>query len=98
MGLVNRILSALGETTVTQLRIHFDSINNAHCNGDPTRKEENEFLVYSNSTTCEWDTRDGATIPLTDDPLIEGRSTIPSSPSSTERSARSWTQPCPSTP
>lgn len=72
MGLVNRILSALGETTVTQLRIHFDSINNAHCNGDPTRKEENEFLVYSNSTTCEWDTRDGATIPLTDDPLIEG--------------------------
>lgn len=72
MGLVNRLLSALGETTVTQLRIHFDSINNAHCNGDPTRKTENEFLVYSNSTTCEWDTRDGATIPLTDDPLIEG--------------------------
>jgi len=72
MGLVNRILSALGETTVTRLSITFGSINNAHCNGDPTRKTENEFLVYSNSTTCEWDTRDGATIPLTDDPLIEG--------------------------
>lgn len=72
MGLVNRMLSALGETTVTRLSISFGSINNAHCNGDPTRKTENEFLVYSNSTTCEWDTRDGATIPLTDDPLIEG--------------------------
>lgn len=72
MGLVNRILSALGETTVTRLSITFGSINNAHCNGDPTRKTENEFLVYSNSTTCEWDTQNGATIPLTDDPLIEG--------------------------
>lgn len=72
MSLVNRMMSALGEATVTQLRIEFGSINNAHCNGNPSRKSENEFLVYSNSTTCEWVARDGVTMPSTDDPLIEG--------------------------
>ena len=48
------------------------AINNAHCNANPSKEDLDLFLALSHKSTCVWDVGDGATIPTTDEPLMEG--------------------------
>ncbi|WP_198010225.1 hypothetical protein, partial [Actinomyces sp. oral taxon 172] len=47
-------------------------MNNAHCNASPSKEELNTLLGVAHMSICMWDVDDGATIPTTDEPLMEG--------------------------
>ena len=72
MTYLNQIASAFEDATIEQLDVRFLQINNAHCNADATMKILDEPLSVGHSSWCQWMVRQGATIPTTDDPLLEG--------------------------
>ena len=47
-------------------------MNNAHCNANPSNDRLNVLLNITHMSTCVWDVDDGATMPTTDEPLMEG--------------------------
>jgi len=72
MAYLNQIASSFDNAEVTSFRINFIGVNHARCNANPTHEKVDDLLIYSHTTICEWDTDDGAVMPTTDDPLIEG--------------------------
>ena len=72
MAYLNQIASSFEDGQVTSFRIDFTGVNNARCNANPTHEKVDDLLIYSHTTICEWDTDDGAVMPTSDDPLIEG--------------------------
>ena len=72
MEYLNQIASAFEDATIEQLDVRFLQINNAHCNADATMEILDEPLSVGHSSWCQWMVRQGATIPTTDDPLLEG--------------------------
>ena len=72
MAYLNQIASSFEDGQVTSFRINFIGVNNARCNANPTHEKVDDLLIYSHTTICEWDTDDGAVMPTSDDPLIEG--------------------------
>ena len=74
---LNQIASSLDNASVTELEVRFTSIDNARCNADPSLEHLDDLIssdpnAPSHLSYCQWKTKEGATIPTTDDPLLEG--------------------------
>ena len=74
---LNQIASSLDNASVTELEVRFTSINNARCNAAPSLEHVDDLIssdpnAPSHLSYCQWKTEEGATIPTTDEPLLEG--------------------------
>ena len=74
---LNQIASSLDNASVTELEVRFIAIDNARCNADPSLEHLDDLIsndpnAPSHLSYCQWKTEEGATIPTTDDPLLEG--------------------------
>ena len=74
---LNQIASSLDNASVTELEVRFLSIDNARCNADPSLEHLDDLIssdpnAPSHLSYCQWKTEEGATIPTTDEPLLEG--------------------------
>jgi len=74
---LNQIASSLDNASVTELEVRFTSINNARCNAAPSLEHVDDLIssdpnAPSHLSYCQWKTEEGATIPTSDDPLLEG--------------------------
>ena len=72
MAYLNQIATSFDNVSFDRLDFYVKGMNNAYCNASPSKEDLNELLVISHSSSCVWDVGDGATIPTTDDPLMEG--------------------------
>ena len=72
MAYLNQIFASFENATITEFQVVFSSINNAHCNANPTFERLDDMLSVSHSSLCRWRLEQGATVPTTDDPLLEG--------------------------
>ncbi len=74
---LNQIASSLDNASVTELEVDFTSIDNARCNAAPSLEHLDDLIsndpnAPSHWSYCQWKTKEGATIPTTDEPLLEG--------------------------
>ena len=74
---LNQIASSLDNASVTELEVRFTSIDNARCNAAPSLEHLDDLIssdpnAPSHLSYCQWKTKEGATIPTSDDPLLEG--------------------------
>ena len=73
MTYLNQIASAFETAHFTRFEYRLTDIRNAQCNASPSYSELDKLLIDNvHMTTCVWNTEEGATIPTTDDPLLEG--------------------------
>ena len=72
MAYLNQIFASFENATITEFQVVFSSINNAHCNANPTFERLDDMLSVSHSSLCRWRLEQSATVPTTDDPLLEG--------------------------
>ena len=72
MAYLNQIFASFENATIKELEVRFTSINNAHCNANPTHEHLDDMLSVSHLSYCDWTPEEGATIPTTDEPLLEG--------------------------
>ena len=72
MAYLNQIASSFDDVYFGRLDFYVTSMNNAHCNASPSKEDLNTLLNITHMSICMWDVGDGATIPTTDDPLMEG--------------------------
>ena len=72
MAYLNQIATSFDNVYFERLDFYVTSMNNAHCNASPSKEELNTLLGVAHMSICMWDVDDGATIPTTDDPLMEG--------------------------
>lgn len=72
MSYLNQIAESFEQAEFSKFSISFKYINNATCNAEPSRTSIDTPIIDIHGTQCEWKTEDGATIPTTDAPLIEG--------------------------
>ena len=74
---LNQIASSLDNASVTELEVRFLSIDNARCNADPSLEHVDDLIssdpnAPSHLSYCQWKTEEGAMIPTSDEPLLEG--------------------------
>ena len=74
---LNQIASSLDNASITELEVDFTSIDNARCNTAPSLEHLDDLIsndpnAPSHWSYCQWKTEEGATIPTTDEPLLEG--------------------------
>ena len=72
MAYLNQIFASFENATITEFQVVFSSINNAHCNANPTHEHLDDMLSVSHLSYCDWTPEEGATIPTSDEPLLEG--------------------------
>ena len=72
MVYLNQIFESFENATIKELEVRFTSINNAHCNANPTHEHLDDMLSVSHLSYCDWTPEEGATIPTSDEPLLEG--------------------------
>ena len=72
MAYLNQIATSFDDVLFGRLDFYVTSMNNAHCNASPSKEELNTELGIAHMSRCVWDVDDGATMPTTDDPLMEG--------------------------
>ena len=72
MAYLNQIATSFDDLLFDRLDFDVKGLNNAHCNANPSNDRLNVLLNITHMSTCMWDVDDGATIPTTDDPLMEG--------------------------
>ena len=72
MVYLNQIFASFENATITEFQVVFSSINNAHCNANPTFERLDDMLSVSHSSLCRWRLEQGATVPTSDEPLLEG--------------------------
>ena len=72
MAYLNQIATSFDNVYFKRLDFDVKGLNNAHCNANPSKEDLNKLVVVSHSSSCVWDIDDGATIPTTDEPLMEG--------------------------
>ena len=72
MAYLNQIATSFDNVSFDRLDFDVKGLNNAHCNANPSKEDLNKLVVLSHSSSCVWDVDDGATIPATDEPLMEG--------------------------
>ena len=77
LAYLNQIASSLDNASITELEVRFTSIDNARCNADPSLEHLDDLIsndpnAPSHLSYCQWKTKEGATIPTTDEPLLEG--------------------------
>ena len=72
MAYLNQIATSFDNLVFDRLDFDVTAMNNAHCNANPSKEDLNKLVVVSHASSCVWDVHDGATIPTTDEPLMEG--------------------------
>ena len=72
MAYLNQIATSFETVSFGRLEVDADGLVNAHCNASPTKEDLDQPLVVSHHTTCQWISDKGATMPTTDEPLVEG--------------------------
>ena len=72
MAYLNQIATSFDNVLFERLEFDVTAMNNAYCNASPSKEDLNKLVVLSHASSCVWDVHDGATIPTTDDPLMEG--------------------------
>ena len=72
MAYLNQIATSFDNVYFGRLDFDVTGMNNAYCNASPSKEDLNNLVVLSHSSSCVWDVDDGATIPATDEPLMEG--------------------------
>ena len=72
MAYLNQIATSFDNVLFERLDFDVTAMNNAHCNANPSKEDLNNLVVVSHASSCVWDVHDGATIPATDEPLMEG--------------------------
>ena len=73
MEYLTQVAASFDNASITQLEVSAKHIRNAQCNASPSSQDvDAPLLAGTHTTTCTWWTRKGATIPTTDEPLIEG--------------------------
>ena len=72
MAYLNQIATSFDNVYFKRLDFDVKGLNNAHCNANPSKEDLNKLVVVSHASSCVWDVDDGATIPATDEPLMEG--------------------------
>ena len=69
---LNQIATSFYNLLFDRLNVDVKGLNNAHCNANPSKEDLDLLLNITHMSTCVWDVGDGATIPTTDEPLVEG--------------------------
>ena len=69
---LNQIATSFDDVYFERLDFDVTGMNNAYCNASPSKEDLNKLVVLSHSSSCVWEVDDGATIPTTDEPLMEG--------------------------
>ena len=72
MAYLNQIATSFDNVSFWRLDFDVVAMNNAYCNANPSKEDLNRLVVLSHSSSCVWDVGDGATIPTTGEPLVEG--------------------------
>ena len=72
MAYLNQIATSFDDMYFERLNVDVKGLNNAHCNANPSKEDLDILLNITHMSTCVWDVDDGATIPTTDEPLMEG--------------------------
>ena len=72
MAYLNQIATSFETVSFGRLNVDADGLVNAHCNASPTKETLDQPLIVTHHTTCLWASDDGATMPTTDEPLVEG--------------------------
>ena len=72
MAYLNQIATSFDNVYFKRLDFDVVGMNNAYCNANPSKEDLNKLVVVSHASSCVWDVDDGATIPTTDEPLMEG--------------------------
>ena len=72
MAYLNQIATSFDDVYFERLDFDVVAMNNAYCNANPSKEDLNKLVVLSHASSCVWEVDDGATIPATDEPLMEG--------------------------
>ena len=73
MEYLTQVAASFDNASITQLKVSATNIRNARCNASPSSQDiDTPLIADTHSTHCGWRTENGATIPTTDEPLIEG--------------------------
>ena len=72
MAYLNQIATSFETVSFGRLSVDADGLVNAHCNASPSKEDLDQPLIVTHYTTCLWVSDKGATIPTTDEPLVEG--------------------------
>ena len=73
MEYLTQVAASFDNASIVQLEVNARHIRNAQCNASPSSQDvDAPLLAGTHTTTCWWRTSDGAAIPTTDEPLIEG--------------------------
>ena len=73
MEYLTQVAASFENASIIQLEVSATNIRNAQCNASPSSQDiDTPLIADTHSTHCRWRTKNGATIPTTDEPLIEG--------------------------
>ena len=73
MEYLTQVAASFENASIVQLKVSATNIRNARCNASPSSQDiDTPLIADTHSTHCRWRTKNGATIPTTDEPLIEG--------------------------
>ena len=73
MEYLTQVAASFDNASIIQLEVNARHIRNAQCNASPSSQDiDTPLIADTHSTHCRWRTKNGATIPTTDEPLIEG--------------------------
>ena len=73
MEYLTQVAASFENASIVQLEVSATNIRNAQCNASPSSQSiDTPLIADTHSTDCRWWTGKGATIPTTDEPLIEG--------------------------
>ena len=73
MEYLTQVAASFENASIVQLKVSATNIRNGQCNASPSSQSIDAPLIAdTHSTDCWWRTEKGATIPTTDEPLIEG--------------------------
>ena len=73
MEYLTQVAASFDNASIVQLKVSATNIRNAQCNASPSSQDiDTPLIADTHSTHCRWRTKNGATIPTTDEPLIEG--------------------------
>ena len=73
MEYLTQVAASFENARIVQLKVSATNIRNGQCNASPSSQSiDTPLIADTHSTHCRWWTENGATIPTTDEPLIEG--------------------------
>ena len=73
MEYLTQVAASFENARIVELKVSATNIRNGQCNASPSSQSiDTPLIADTHSTDCWWRTENGATIPTTDEPLIEG--------------------------